>query len=112
MICDNCMNEVEKEFCQTCHYFGYVEVRYKCSNCSYEGKTIENLDDKVNELFKKGRKLIIEMDTDFKPYLEILVKRGITNPKEVGILFGMYLESKKEDHEDIKLFLSLDLKNF
>ncbi|MCP1285687.1 hypothetical protein NK358_29260 [Bacillus sp. S0635] len=112
MICDNCMNEVEKEFCQTCQYFGYVEVRYKCSNCSYEGKMIENLDDKVNELFKKGRKLIIEMDTDFKPYLEILVKRGITNPKEVGILFGMYLESKKEDHEGYKTISKSGFEKF
>ena len=52
------------------------------------------------------------MDTDFKPYLEILVKRGITNPKEVGILFGMYLESKKEDHEGYKTISKSGFEKF
>lgn len=112
MICDSCMNEVAVGFCKTYECFGYVEVQYKCSKCGYEGETIENLDTKVNELFNKGRNLIIEMDTDFKPYLEILVKRGITNPKEVGILFGMYLESKKEDCEGYKTISRSGFKKF
>lgn len=80
----------------------------------------QELDTKLNKItddfkgkaFQKGREAINVLGENFKKYLTIMVKDGLTNPTEMAIIFGMFLMAENINQDGYKLISKNKFSNF
>jgi hypothetical protein len=70
------------------------------------------VDDILERMLHKGNEAIKELGENFMPYLKIMLKDDVTNPKEQAIILGVFLSLNKIEKDGYKLISKNKFSDF
>ncbi|MGN5650627.1 hypothetical protein [Bacillus sp. Brlt_9] len=73
---------------------------------------MKETDEMYDYFYNVGKEAILEMGDNFKPYLSIMLQKGIKNHNESVILFGAYLSKINKDNAGYKMISKFNFEEF